>query len=369
MDILYDSTSVLEALYDLVTTQGTVLEEIAVMNHNYKKTGDMDVLTEGVNDIIDLIISSVKKFIQKIKDYVIRKFMILNSYRMEYDKLIEKYRDVLQNAKFDPFSIEGFEFTTLSRPRPNVKKAYDIIEEFNSTIAKFASLTTNDIRAINNEECSDIAIQRLRATILGTSERIAQEEFKKTCFMFYRNDREFASKIDVTEDLVKTILSNSGSLIAERKAVKTDKDMVMSVLNNMERFFSVKVSALYDDIKKTYSVHTLTKNGMSDEDVYTLSERELGKLTMYLSCKYNMVVELANIISVVFAERLSAIDSQTNQELEILREVLKVQKGTLEGFDHIERVLATTNSFPPTPNPNWVQVWEGISDIGRGVIK
>lgn len=365
MEVLYESMSILEAVYDLNMTQESLLEEIGIMNHNYKKTGDVDVLTEGVGDIIALIFSSIKKFIQKMKDYVVRKWMILNSYRMEYDKIIEKYGKVLAAAKFDPFTIEGFRFTTLSRPRPDTSKVNSIIADFNVTIAKFPSLTIEDIREINNNECSAVAFQRLRADVLGTPDRISQEEFKKTCYTFYRNDREFADKITVDSNMVNAILTNSSALIGEKKAVKVDKDTTMSILNNMERFFSVKVSALYDDIKKTYNVHGLSKNGMGEEEAQVLTEKEMEKLTMYLSSRYQQVVELANIISIVFVERMSAINDQTNQELQILREVLKLQTGPVT--DSFDRLLESANSFPPTPNPNWAPVWEGISDMGGDI--
>lgn len=360
MEILYDSASILEALYDLSLSQETLLEEIAIMKHNYKKTADMDVLTEGVGDIISLIISSVKKFIQKMKDFVVRKFLILNSYRMEYDKLIAKYGSVLAAAEFDPFDIDGFQFTVLSRPRPNTGKVYEIIEEFNATIAKFSSLTMEDIRRINNEDCSAIAFQRLRAQVLGTSDRVSQEEFKKTCYMYYRNDKEFAETMSISKDTIGDILKNSGALIAEKKTIKTDKDATMNVLNNMERFFSVKVSDLYDDVKKRYHVNGLSKGGTADTDSYALAETEMGKLTMYLSSRYQQVVELANIVSIIFVERMAAINDQMNQELQILREVLKVQ-GPMEG---VERILEVANSYPPAPNTNWAPIWEGISDLG-----
>ena len=364
MDTLYDSVSILEALYDLHSTQETLLEEVGIVRHNYKKTGDVEMLTEGVGDIITLIFSSIKKFIQKMKDFIVRKFLILNSYRMEYDKLIEKYGKTLAAAKFVPFTIEGYRFTTLSRPRPNTGKVISIIDDFNTTIAKFQSLTMEDIRRINNEECSAVAFQRLRADVLGTTNRLSQEEFKKSCFMHYRNDQEFPEKITVDTTLINALLDGANALIAEKKIVKADKDTALSILNNMERFFSVKVSTLYDDIRKTYNLHGLSKTGVADDSVQTMGEKELEKLTMYLSSRYQQVVELTSIISIVFVERMAAINDQTNQELQILREVLKLQTNYVA--DSTDLLLETVNSFPPTPNPNWAPVWDGISDMGGG---
>lgn len=364
MDMLYDSMSILEALYDLDLSRETLMEEIIVMEHNYKKTGNVEMLTEGVGDMITLIVDSIKKFLQKMKDFVVRKFMIINSYRMEYDRLIEKYGKFLADISFDPFLIEGYRFTTLSVPRPNTSMVIQIVDEFNSTIAKFSSLTTEDIREMNNKSCSDLAFQRLRADVLGASNRIPQEDFKGACFKFYRNNQEYTEQIEITKDIVGSILKNSSALIAEKKIMKSDKDSVLTILSNMERFFSVKVSSLYDDIKKTYTVRNLSKSGMGESEAQIMGEKEMGKLTMYLSSRYQQVVELANIISIVFVERMSAINDQTNQELQILRQVLKEKNGAMEGVD---AMMEAANSYPPTPNRSWAPIWDGVPMGGEVV--
>lgn len=363
MEILYDSMSVLEALYDLDMGRQSVLEEICTMSHNYKKTGDIDVLTEGAKDIISFIITGLKKFIQKMKDFVVKNFMILNSYFMEYSKLIDKYGKRIASSNFDSFTVEGFNFTVLGNPKPNTSKVNKIIEDFNANIAKFSTLTIEDIRKINNDECSEVAFSRLRGEVLGYPSRISQEEFKRTCHMYYRNNQEFPEDITINKEAVDLILKNSSALIAEKKAAKIDKDTVMVVLNNMERFFSVKVSDLYNDIEKTYSVSNLNKSGQSAETTQTMSEKEMSKLVMYLSSRYQQVVELSNIISLVFVERMAAIKDQTNQEVQILREVIR--RSPVLSMESVEEgPLEEANMFPPTPNPNWAPVWEGISNMG-----
>lgn len=362
MEVLYDSMSVLEALYDLKVHSQSVTEEIAIMSHNYKKTGDPEMLTEGCKDLLDLIISGIKSFIQKIRDLIKKHTMILNSYHMEYSKLIEKYSEVVMSAEIQPFHIEGFNFTVLTNPRPDVSEVHGIIEEFNNDIAKFSSLTIEDIRELKLRKSSDISFERLRGKVLGVSSRIDPQDFRKYAHSFYRGNSEYPNDIVIDKDYINTIIKNSEMLIKEKKTTSIDKDSIMGTLSRLEKFFSTKVSRLYDDIERVYNVSNLQKNGETSDDSQRIEESEMSKLVMYLSNRYQQAVELSNIISVVFVERISAIKDQMNQESQIIRTALKqIQPAVFEGF---METLENVNSYPPTPNTNWAPIWEGISTYG-----
>lgn len=362
MPILFDSIPILEVLYDLDMSRQSVAEEMVTINHNHRKTNDVEILTEGARELINTIISGLKKFLQKIKELISKHLMILNSYHLEYNKLIEKYSKVLINCEVKPFEIEGFNFTVLSNPRPDTSEVYRIIDEFNSDIVKFSSLTIEDVRELKLKKSSDLTFDRLRGIVLGSNSRIYPEDFKRTAHCFYRNGMEFPHNITIDRSYVDIVLKNSGALVAEKKASTMDKDVMLATLSRLERFFSTKVSSLYDDVERVYNVANLQKNGETAENAQKIEEKEMTKLIMYLGTRYQQTVELSNIISMVFVERLAAIKDQMNQDTQVIRTVLRhANPSLLEGT---MAMMEGANSYPPTPNTNWAPIWEGVSVYG-----
>lgn len=359
MEILFDLVPITEAVYDLQMNQQMVLEEIITVSHMYTKTQDNDILTEGVSDIITLVVNGIKAFNAKIKALINKCFATLNSYYMEYDKLIDKYGDAILKANIEPFTIEGFTFTVLDNPRPNVTMVGELVDQFNKDLAKFHSLSIEQIREMNAEATSDMRIEKLRSEILGGKpSRIATNEFKSYVFKFYRNGLEYPTSIEITKDMIAEIVENKGVLTSEKKATQSQKDSVMGILTRMEKLFSMNMTRLFDDVDKVYNVPSLKKNGLTSEDATAVEDTELCKLMLYMNMRYQQVVELMNIVSITFVERTSAIKDQVNQELQIFRMALRHINPTL--LESTDAIFESVNSFPPTPNTDWVPITEGM---------
>lgn len=363
MEILFDTISVLEALYDFQISTNAVAEQTVVVYHNYDKTKDAEILTEGVKDILNAIIDGIKAFIAKIKELLNKCFMTLNSYTMEYEKIVEKYGAQISDKKIEPFEIEGFTFTTLIVNKPNDSVVYDIVEEFNNDIVKFNRYSSEHIRTMCAEAMSPSRLNRLRGNVLGNDVLIQAQDFKKYVYSYYRNGFEAPTKMTIDNQVIKSIVDNNPKLLSEKKAAKLEKDTLMNALNRMEKFFSVKVASLYDDVQKTYNVSALQKTGYTADESRSIEESKLADLTSYMNMRYQQVVELSNIISVIYVERMAAIKDQINQNSQILRMVIRKSGVVAENKSIVSSVIEEANIYPPTPNPNWAPILDGVSVV------
>ena len=361
MEILFDSIPVLEALYDLQITSNNVMEQAVIVSHNFDKTGDCDILTEGVSDILSLIVNGIKAFINKIKEIVNKCIMKLNSFGMEYDKLIQKYGSSVIDKDFKPFDIEGFNFVTLTVNKPDDSCVYKIIDDFNNDIIKFNRYSSQDIRTICMDAVSPSKFNKIRGEILGNKMSIPDTDFKKYVYTYYRNGIGEPYTISVDPQYVKAAINHSDELLSAKKTAKAEKDALLGILGRMEKFFSVKASSLYDDVQKTYNISSLQKSGYSETDARKISESKLTDLTNYMMMRYQQVVTISNIVSIIYIERISALTDQINQESQAVRMAIRRLGLVMESETLVGEALEEANTYPPTPNENWVQILEGVS--------
>ena len=363
MEILFDSIPVLEALYDLQVSSNNVMKQKVVVSHNFSKTMDRDILTEGVSDILSLIRDGITAFINKIKKLINDCVMTLNSYTMEYNKLVEKYGSMLKSKEFKPFEIEGFNFITLDVNKPDGSSVYKIIEDFNDDISKFNRYTSEDIREICMNAVSPSAFNNIRGKVLGNNKNIQDSDFGEYVYSYYRNGMTQPSMITVDPQYISALIDRSGKLLSEKKSTKSEKDYLMGILGRMEKFFSVKVASLYDDVQKTYSVPSLMKNGYSEDDAQRINESRLNDLINYMMMRYQQTVMLSNIVSLVYIERMSAIKDQINQDSQCLRLAIRRFGVVSENESLVNTSLEECNTYPPTPNSNWAPILEGVITI------
>lgn len=360
MEILFDTLSVLGALYDLQQSSDVVVEQTIIMSHNYDKTADMDILTEGVGDILQMIIKGIRAFIDKVKALINKGFMVLNSYTMEYEKLVQKYGGALSSAQITPFTVEGFNFTVLAVNKPNTSYVYKMIEDFNSDIVKFNRYSSDDIRLMNAESLSPAYLSRLRGNVAGSKTSIDAEDFKSYMHQYYRDMVNNPINVTIDSQYIRAAIERAPILLSEQKQTKSEKDDIMSTLSRMEKFFSVKVASLYDDIQRTYNVASLQNSGYKADEATRIEESKLSDLTCYMTTKYQQVVELSNIISIVFVERMAAIKDQMMQDSQVVRMAIRKTGIVSENVSLVTKAIEEANIYPPTPNPNWAPILDGV---------
>lgn len=370
-EILIESFSALEALCDLHADYNTFCEEQVRMEYNYQKTKDLQVVEEGIGDILQFIVESFRRFIGKVRDLYNKAIMVMNSLGMEYSKLIDKYGDDLKRMEIPEKEIEGFQYSTLSVNPPNVGLVYQLLSEFNTHIAKFNQLTTEEIRTMYNDAMTEISVGRLRGKLIGDGGRIEADGLRSHIYQMYRSGYTYPVKLKVTKEMIGGIVDNSKALLQEKKLAGQQKLEVLNLLQRMEKFFSVSLMDLYDDVDKSYNIRALStelsKKGYEEDTVYRIREAAMQNFSMYMTMRYNQVMEMSNVMTVLFTERLGAIKDQIDQERQIINMMLRLNvtafggKSVKESF--VPDALAKANSYPITPNPNWAPILENVGGV------
>lgn len=366
MDIIFEeSTPALPILYDALNAQAQLLIETAQVLYQYQKTGEPEILQEGLGDIIQRMIYEVVSMIQKIRSAIANLFMRLNSRAMSYEKIMKKYAPELRNADITPFSIEGYDFTVTDKSRPNITTVHGIYLKYNDLITRFSTLTSDKVREICEDITSERHLSATRANLLGvTGIAIPQSTIKQEAFKFYRNGKSETLEMTINKEIVQDIVNNYENVINERKMTMNENKEINVLLNDMERFFKVIVPK---ELKKTQDVSKLSYSGpMVDSNKQidgTITN--IADFQSYVNAKYKQTVELAHAVTAVYTERIAAIDSKMKQDEHIVRQALdKIGKDDvkLEGFEALDKC----NSYPMAVNKNWAGVWEGCNILGGG---
>lgn len=77
--------------------------------------------------------------------------------------------------------------------------------------------------------------------------------------------------------------------------------------------------------------------------------------------RYQQVVMLSNIVSLIYIERISAIKDQINQDSQIVRMAIRKASIVSENESLVNRVIEEANIYPPVPNSGWAPILDGVS--------
>lgn len=362
MDILFDdAVSSLPMTYDALMAQQQVMIETAQLMYMFEKTGDTDILQEGLMDIIESIKESVLRLIEKIRNAIKMMLMRLNSRAMSYKKLVEKYREELFNADIKSFDIEGYDFKVGTDTRPNVAAVHDIYIKYNDQIMIFDKLSTEKVREICSNIISEQALNLMRVKLLMGKEMwggVKQSDLKDVSFQYYRNNTNAVVKMIITQKDIDEILTDYNNVIDERRATLSQQTEVNRLLNEMESFFKHVVPK---KLKDTNSYTVAAFNGPeTPADIGTGQLSNIADFQTFVNAKYRQTVEMANAVATVFSERVAAIDSLMKQNEFIIRQALDY-KGQNKTVNETMRLYDPYTTYPATINKNWAGVWEGCN--------
>lgn len=364
MDILFeDSNPGLAMWYDSLKAEQSIMLEMVQTVYYYEKTGDVEILTEGVMDVIKHIIYEIVAMIVKIKDTIKSFFTRMNSQSMEYGKLMDKYAQILHRREdIKPFDVEGFNFIISKDNCPDMYAADSIYTKYNAQLMAFNLYTSDKIRALIEDIKQGNKNFELRGKLLGISGGIKKEDLKSTAFMHYRDGQTETVKIKVDKKMVREIIANAMSVSAAKKWAITSQKETDKLLKDMEHFFKDVVPAKLKETQRAQDLSYGGRNGgLEDIDYKDTKVANVNDFMAYVNAMYHVTVEMANDVTVVFTEYISAITSKMNQDIYIVKKALMGS-----GIDVTEEfaIFDKYNSYPSTPNLNWAKVMEGCNTLG-----
>lgn len=329
--IMESQHSFLKDLYEVVREDYNIQDSMIRLNHTYNKTNNLEILTEGFNDIIENIVKFFKSLLTKFKEFFKNIAMYMNSHIMELGKFVDKYKDKLNTLDVS-FTIRGYKFTIPESNCPNLDPYQNMVSDYNSSISDVKSLKKDEISKEKNEFLSDNNLDKLRGKILDVNKAIPEDEFTKEIRAYFRDNSEEEIDLNITKSTISSIISSSKDLTKAKDQALKSQVQIESLLNKTIAFFDKKITTTYKGDNKvmyTKSINT-SDNKFSTEDNqdqgHTDSvEKNVNEL---LSLKYNQSKQIATITTTIATEKTKALNDNIALFRKILREAIFNQKTT-----------------------------------------
>lgn len=280
-----------------------------------------DIVMESINDMFRSIANGIKKFIEKVKAFFKKILLYVTSMTEDLDKLAKEVEPVVKDKTID-YEIDGYNFTVMGKPSPDMKEFNSIVSEYNSDMAELSKLKEATIKARIFDWLEESHLDKLRGEVLGAGGSIDEDDFLDEIRKFYRNGESSTEKIKVTNSMVNQIISHAKKLEDAKKSSMKDRDNLITLLTKTETFFNTALPTVFKGTQRQVNAAKISTsdNKFSKEDNYTNADDSVMKmLSTYASAKSKQVNKIAGMINLVACERVNALKDQVSQERKILR--------------------------------------------------
>lgn len=325
LDVYADDISALSIIYAMESDASATTESFIRWAYLLESGASSDVVMESGGDIIASIINSIKKFIEKIKDFFKRILLYLKAAFGDLTEVSAQLKSRLNEMSKISFTISGYKFTVLDRPAPNIDEFKKIVSSYNEDMKDIASLKMEDVKTEINEWLSDEHLEKLRGQVLGSNEMIADDEFTEEIRKYYRDGEDKPKDINVDKSMVNEIIGHAKRLEDTKKSAIKDRDNLITLLNKTEEFFNRTIYPVYRGTTKLVDMSTINvdNNKFSKEsNTKTVTDNQAKDISVYATLKSRQVNKIGAIITSVACERANALKDQIKQEKTILRKCL-----------------------------------------------
>ena len=331
IDIMSETLDYLYKNNDMLYTS---LLEYSRVCHMYKKYDDVELLTEGVTELVTRIKNIITNIINIITGLFKKFVKIINSMCTD-DVFIKRYMQTLKKIKIpDDFNYNGFIFTTYSNKIPNIP----YIEKINNSITK-------DLMSINNKisvahltklkkyACDD-EYSNIRGKVLLKPYSIYKVDFLDECFKTFRNGAYIEQELSLSaseRDSYINILLNYKKEIEDMRNIS---DTIIDFYNKLYIFFDKSFSVRYSskNPRNRYSFITLqdeSSKQLNDMiDNIDMTDEDFKIYADYMELRVKQMKELGDIFTIAFSSKTSAIVSNKIQARKVLQQLLLVDLRT-----------------------------------------
>lgn len=311
----------LSIIYGVCESDQEVFKSYVYTGYLMESGAGPDIIMESVSDMFKSIANGIKKFIEKVREFFKKILLYITSATEDLDKLAKEVEPVLKDKKID-YEMNGYTFTVMGKPSPDMKEFNRIVSEYNSDMAELAKLKEAEIKKQIFDWLDESHMDKLRGEVLGSGGSIDEDDFLDEIRKFYRNGETSTDKITVTNSMVTQIISHAKKLEETKKSSIKDRDNLITLLSKTETFFNSALPTVFKGAQRQANVAKVdTSDGkFSKTDNYqNVDDAVMRMLSTYASAKSKQVNKIASMINLVACERVNALKDQIAQERKILR--------------------------------------------------
>lgn len=309
---------------------------------------DNDVVMEGVSDIFKTIVTGIKKFIQRVKDFFKKILLYITSSYQDLDKLSNEVKKVIENKTDIKFEVDGYRFTVMDKNGPNTKEFTDIVSKYNEDMANITKLKESEIIKDIMDWLNPNNLDKLRGQVLGINNSIPEDEFLDNVREYYRNGMKETEKFTVTRTTVDEIINHSKRIEELKRSSIKDRDQLITLLSKTESFFNRTIYTYYNGNEKEINVNKVDISDgkfRTENNKVTVNDNTSKIISKYATYKAKQVNKIASMINLVACERVNALKDQIQQERMILKKCLFGDTTEKKSDDSVNESLTV---FPNT---------------------
>jgi hypothetical protein len=275
------------------------------------KENNLEILNEAFGDVLSGIINFFKRMIDSFKEFMKKIGMIIYGYLGDFDKFIKNNKDKLDNLN-PSFSTEGFDYV-FPNSIPNLNRINDIINEYNDELDEIKDKTAADITKERLNFLKEENINKIRAEVLGKNGEITQDNYIKEIKKTFRSNDEREKKININKSYLNQIVDEYPKLHKLYGELNTEKDKVISLIEQIKSFFEKSYSVYYNEKTKTLSVnkierkdYTINKTDKIESD-FEQNRNKLDVLNKFYNFKFIQSKEIGGMCVSVITEKCNAL--------------------------------------------------------------
>ena len=309
MNELSKDESLLNDVYAIKCSETDLMEANCKYQHYYNKTGDPQVLEEGlisISDIVKKMTSSYKKGITAFSSSTKKDLL---DYAVSLQKYAKKHESTIKNLQSDlvNFYVDGYNFSVLDVKRIDLSELYELLKQYDEFVKNFSRGTVEgSLEAISQSisgYMSDKNLVKVRSSMLGAPGDCEISEFLTTIKKLYRGGTAKKEPVHVTKEYILRIINDIPRIQKDMQETLNESDTISkeyhAFLNN--------VSSMIEHL-----------NSISKKDG-DFSNPEIVK--KYVNVMIQMRDRYSEVVSsavMIVNDRISALRELTAQSMEIL---------------------------------------------------
>lgn len=300
-------------------------ENINSMYNGYKY-GNVEILTESVTSLKDSAVKFFKMVIKKIKELFAKVMMKFNKYFMSVEKFIKTYKKEIEESN-PSFTVNGYEYTfDSSLPRTEIVET--LVREYNEEVHDLMQQTKGDLVRKNLDKIQNGHMEIIRGNIIGIDSPIDSSEILKLYRVKMQNGNEDSSDILIDKFKYLEYVKSYPDLKKSAESLRKEKDRVLSVMNNLEQFFSNSRSITYDKYEKQLMTREImissdSKNITRKSESEKFNHTDIEKISTFFTHKWDECRHITTALTIALTAKMDTMNEAITMSKNIIFDGMK----------------------------------------------
>lgn len=226
-----------------------IMREHLLSTHHGIASGSMEIVTEGLGDMLTSAVNFFKELIKKLVEFAKNSLLYLTSMFVNFEKFMNKHKDKLAKDGIS-YTVWGYDYT-LGERVPKTDQMASIVSEFNKGLEEVGKLSKIDIVRQRDEYMNDGEVDKLRGKILGINSPIESLEYKDEIRKIFRSGETDEKEIKVDKTVILRFMQNHKDARKILDEVRSERSKIEAVYRSLETFFAKGTKQIYVNSNRT----------------------------------------------------------------------------------------------------------------------